>query len=319
MDFTFDAFVTGIAQDCGLAAFGLGDGTVRWESGVVVEAHDGAILCLAAHPSGEGVITGGDDGRLVWSRPQGPKVLAEIRTGWIDTLAVSSASGLIAYASGKVATVISATETGFSRRFEHPASVSDLAFDPKGRRLAAATYGGVALWYARIADQKPVMLKWAGPHAKARFSPDGRFVVSALQEPALHIWRLSDGQDGQMAGPYGAKARGLAFVQGGDWLTSTGSDKSVLWPMMGKDGPLGKPPAQMSLAEKGLIVAVAGRGDDLIVGLENGKILAIDLDSERQVRLKTSTGAPISALEILSGRRVAWGDEAGVAGLFDLS
>jgi hypothetical protein len=122
-----------------------------------------------------------------------------------------------------------------------------------------------------------------------------------------------------MAGPYGAKARGLAFVQGGDWLTSSGSDKSVLWPMMGKDGPLGKPPAQMSLAEKGLIVAVAGQGNDLVVGLDNGKILAIDLDSERQVRLKTSTGAPISALEILSGRRVAWGDEAGLAGLFDLS
>jgi WD40 repeat protein len=319
MDFSFDAFVTGIVQDCGLAAFGLGDGVVRWESGVNAQAHDGAILCMAPHPSGEGVITGGDDGRVVWSRPEASIALAEIKGGWIDALAVASATGLIAFSSGKVVTVLSASEANFVRRFEHSASVSDLAFDPKGRRLAAATYGGVALWYARIADQKPVMLRWAGPHAKVLFSPDGRFIVSALQEPALHIWRLSDGQEGEMAGPYGAKARSLAFVQGGDWLTSSGSEKSVLWPMMGKDGPLGRAPAQMSLAESGMIVCVAARGDDLIVGLDNGKIIGIDLNSERQVRLRLQTGAPISALQVLGGRRVAYGDEAGVAGLIDLA
>jgi WD40 repeat protein len=319
MKFAFDAFVTGIVLDGGLAAFGLGDGTVRWESGVSVEAHDGAILSMAAHPSGEGVITGGDDGRLVWSRPLTATTLAETKGAWIDTLAASDPSGLIAFSAGKTVTILSASEAGFSRRFEHSSTVSDLALDPKGRRLAAATYGGVALWYARIADQKPVMLRWAGSHAKVLFSPDGRFVVSALQEPALHIWRLSDGQEGQMAGPYGAKVRSLAFAQGGDWLTSSGSDKSVLWPMMGKDGPLRRAPAQMSLAEQGMIVAVAARGHDLIVGLDNGKILAIDLDSERQVRLKPIAGAPISALEIFPGRRVAWGDEVGAAGLIDLS
>ena len=39
-------------------------------------------------------------------------------------------------------------------------TLADLAFDPKGKSLAAATYGGIALWYARVAEQKPQTLKW---------------------------------------------------------------------------------------------------------------------------------------------------------------
>ena len=101
MPFAFDAYVTDARFDrSGLAVFALGDGTVRWEDGRQVQAHDGAILCAAAHPSGEGLITGGDDGRLAWSRPSGTETLAEIRGRWIDVVASSSASGLIAFAAG---------------------------------------------------------------------------------------------------------------------------------------------------------------------------------------------------------------------------
>jgi len=321
MEFTFDAFVTGIAEDRGQAVFGLGDGTVRWADGAVIEAHDGAILRMTAHPSGDGVITGGDDGRLVWSRHEASEaraaVLAEVKMGWIDALAVSSESGLIAFGSGKIVNVLSSSEAGFARRFSHPASVSDLAFDAKGRRLAAATYGGVALWYARIADQQPVILRWAGPHARVVFSPDGRFVVSALQEPALHVWRLADGKEGRMEGAYQTKVQSLAFAQGGDWLASSGSEKAVLWPFIGKDGAMGRQALEMSLAERGAITRAAARGDHLILGLDSGKVLALNLDTDRQIRAKAIGGPPISALAILSDGRIAWGDEAGGAGVLD--
>jgi WD40 repeat protein len=317
MEFTFDAFVTGIAEDQGQAVFGLGDGTVRWADGAVTEAHDGAILRMTAHPSGEGVVTGGDDGRLIWSRAGTASVLAEVKMGWIDALAVSPETGLIAFGSGKIVTVLSASDAAFTRRFSHPASVSDLAFDAKGRRLAAATYGGVALWYARIADQQPVMLRWAGPHAKVIFSPDGRFVVSALQEPALHVWRVADGKEGRMEGAYQTKVQSLAFVQGGDWLVSSGSERAVLWPFIGKDGPMGRQAAEMSLAERGVITRAAAKGDGLILGLDTGKILALDLETDRQVRARATAGPPISALTLLADGRIAWGDEAGGAGVLD--
>ena len=45
MTFSFDAYVTAALFDrAGRAAFALGDGTVRFEGGETVEAHDGAIL-----------------------------------------------------------------------------------------------------------------------------------------------------------------------------------------------------------------------------------------------------------------------------------
>jgi WD40 repeat protein len=98
--------------------------------------------------------------------------------------------------------------------FRHERSVADVAFDPKGRRLATATYGGAMLWYARIAEQKPQALKWAGAHIAILWSPDGRFLISSMQENALHGWRVADGKDMRMGG-YPAKVKSLAFLHGG--------------------------------------------------------------------------------------------------------
>ena len=206
MHTSFNAYVVSIVFQASGAAFALADGTVRFESGEVIEAHKGAVLSAAAHPSGVGVVTGGDDGRLVWSRPEGPVVLFYRRGKWLDAVAASPESGLIAVAAGRELIVLDAKDGSFERRFAHTRTVADVTFDPKGRRIATATYGAVMLWYARIADQKPQALNWAGAHNRAIFSPDGRFVLSAMQENDLHGWRLSDMKDLRMAG-YPGKIR----------------------------------------------------------------------------------------------------------------
>ena len=66
-----------------------------------------------------------------------------------------------------------------------------LAFLPKGYRLAAAHYNGVSLWFPN-ADATPQLLEWKGSHLDATVSPDGRFLVTSMQENALHGWRLAD-------------------------------------------------------------------------------------------------------------------------------
>ena len=80
---------------------------------------------------------------------------------------------------------------------------------------------------------------------------------------------------------------------------------------------MGRQALEMSLAERGGITRAAARGDDLILGLDSGKILALNLDTDRQIRAKAKGGRPISALAILSDGRIAWGDEAGGAGVID--
>lgn len=318
MNLAFEAYVTDILADEGRAAFALGDGAVVWEDGVRIDAHDGAILCAAAHPGGKGVVTGGDDGRLVWSTREGSSVLAEAPRKWIDALTASAPSGLIAFSAGREVRVLDAKTPDFQRTFQHEASVAALAFDPKGRRLAAATYGGAALWYARIAEQKPVMLRWAGSHVGLAFSPDGRFLVSSMQESALHGWRLADARDMRMGG-YPSKVRSLAFL-GDAWLATSGANGAVLWPFIGANGPMGKPATEIGWDETSLVSRVAGdaTGRTLVAGLDDGRIWACDLASERRIVLRADKGPAISALTVIAGDRVAWGDEAGGAGILDL-
>ncbi|MFN5618066.1 MAG: H-X9-DG-CTERM domain-containing protein, partial [Brevundimonas sp.] len=161
---SFDAQVTAADFDAGGAVFALGDGSVRFASGERQDAHDGAVLSAAVHPSGDGLVTGGDDGRIVWSRRDGTEVLAEVPGRWIDSVATAPETGLIAAAAGRSLVVLDAADRAFRRDHAAERTLAAVAVDPKGRRVAAATYGGALVWFARSADQRPTLSKWGGSH-----------------------------------------------------------------------------------------------------------------------------------------------------------
>ena len=332
MIFSFDAFVTNALFDrSGRAMFALGDGTVRLQTDegfVTVEAHGGplggAVLAAAVHPSGVGIVTGGDDGRVVWSRIEGGEVvatlIAEVRNKWIEHVATSAASGLIAFTAGNDVHVHDTADPAFARAFAHDKTVSGLAFEPNGRRLASATYGGAYLWYARIADQKPAILKWAGSHIAVEFSPDGKFLISSMQENQLHGWRLSDGKDMRMGG-YPSKIKSVAFFDKGALLATAGASGAVIWPFAGANGQMGKEAAEIGFSRDSMVVRVAGIDPQpvCIAGQDNGKIWAAHMRNGRIETLKAEKGAPISALSVSAdGRLMAWGDESGEAGVIEI-
>ena len=319
MDFDFDAYVTAaLFDDGGEAVFALGDGEVRWERGARVNAHDGAILAAIRHPTAAGVISAGDDGRVVWSRPDETLELAAVTGRWVESLASAPGMSLLAFGAGREARVIDLADPAFLRVFTHERSVSDLGFDARGRRLAAATYGGAALWYARIADQQPQMLRWAGSHIGVAFSPDGKFLMSAMQENALHGWRLSDGKDLRMGG-YPAKVKSLAFLESGRMMATSGANGVVVWPFAGADVPMGKQAIEVGWDERALVTRVAAEPEGSIVaaGLSDGGVWAASVASGQRVDVAPSAGAPITALALARGR-IAWGAEDGRAGVADV-
>jgi WD40 repeat protein len=321
----FDAYVTAALFDAkGVPMFALGDGTARLvtlEGFVTVEAHDGAVLCACVHPSGVGMLTGGDDGRVVWTRFEGDEIVASeiavVKGRWIDSVAASPDSGLIAYSAGKDLHVRDSKDPAFTRTFTHEKSVADVAFDPKGRRIAAATYGGAALWYARIEKQTPQMLKWAGSHMMVTWSPDGKFLLSSMQENSLHGWRLSDSKDMRMGG-YPAKIKSLAFLSNGLMMATAGANGAVVWPFQGANGPMGKEAAEVAYDQDAMVTRVAATpaAGLLAGGLDDGRVWICDLVSGRKEVLKAEKGAAISALAITpDGKSVAFGDEDGGAGV----
>lgn len=318
MNFDFDAQITAALFDASGAVFALGDGSVRFEDRTRVEAHDGAILSACVHPSGRGIVTGGDDGQVVWSRrDEEPVVLATQKNQWIDAVDAAPASGLIAFSWGRTLSVIDEGDLSFRRDFQHERTVSDVAFDPKGRRIAASTYGGAALWYARIEKQQPVKLAWAGSHTGVAFSPDGGFVVTTMQDNQLHGWRLKDAKNLRMGG-YPSKVRSLAFLANGQVLATSGAQGAVLWPFVGSNGPMGREATEIGYDDTTLVNQVAARPDQPLVaaGLADGRVWIAHPAGQGLNFVKSDKSAAIVALALSpEADKVAWADEDGAAGV----
>jgi WD40 repeat protein len=274
--------------------------------------HGGAILATAAE--GERIVSGGDDGKVVTTDIESSRVLAmDPKHRWIDHVALGR-DGAIAWSAGKSVFV----QAKMLRTFEAPSTVGGLAFLPKGFRLAMAHYNGATLWFPNALQAEPERLEWKGSHLGATVSPDGHFLVTTMQEPVLHGWRLSDGEHIPMSG-YDARVRSLSWSAGGEWLATSGATQLVLWPFHGKDGPMGKTPRLLTPTDYRIdVVACHPRKAVVAAGYGNGLILLTRIDNAI-ILAKNVGDAPVSALAwSADGLLLAWGTEGGEAGVIDL-
>jgi WD40 repeat protein len=199
-----------------------------------------------------------------------------------------------------------------------PSTPGALIFLPKGLRLAIAHYNGASLWFPN-AKAKPERLEWKGSHLGITVSPDGRFLVTAMQEPTLHGWRLADSHHMRMSG-YTARVRSMAWTADGKWLATSGSEQLILWPFASKDGPMGKQPRMLAPSQARVqAVACHPRQAVVAIGYADGMVLLVRLDDGAEILVKRPGAAPISALGWeSSGARLAFGAEDGEAGILVL-
>lgn len=304
------------------ALFTLGDGGVL-AAGLMGttgrdDVHDGAILCACHHPDKQRLLTGGDDGRLQTFAPGGKvETLLHVPGRWIEHVVASPASGVIIAAAGKEAIVLKGGVQ--AHRFNYPTTIGGLALDAKGRRLAATHYGGVTLRYALMADDKGVALAWAGSHLNVTLSPDADYVVTAMQEAALHGWRLPEKTDLRMTG-YAAKTRSFSWNKSARYLATSGADCAVVWPFIGKLGPQGKEPLLLA-ARQALVTQVAFHPseDILAIGYADGAAQAVRLSDQIVIELDEPGEGAVTALAWSGdGLQLAIGDEAGRGAIVDL-
>src|SRR6516162_8463894 len=294
------------------AAFVLGEGALilvpRAGEARNVSVHDGAILASAA--DAKRIVTGGAD-----AEGESTILAADATQRWIDHVAVGPA-GALAWSAGREACV--RTAKGSERTLEVPSTVGGLAFAPKGLRLAISHYNGLTLWFAN-AQSEPERLQWKGSHLDVVVSPDGRFVITSMQEPTLHGWRLADRKDMRMSG-YGARVRSLDWSVGGKWLATSGSTQLILWPFQGKDGPMGKAPRILAPAEVQVdVVACHPKQEAVAVSYADGLVLLVRIEDGAEVLARKASGAPITALAWnATGTALAVGAEDGEAGVIDL-
>ena len=280
-----------------------------------VAVHGGAILATAA--DGERVVSGGDDAKVMATNVEGEASMlaTDAKHRWIDHVALGP-DAVVAWSAGKSA-FVRAKEL---REFEAPSTVGGLAFLPKGLRLAVAHYNGASLWFPNAPQAAPEKLEWKGSHLGATVSPDGRFVVTTMQEPMLHGWRLADGKHMRMSG-YAARVTSFGWTAGGRFLATSGSTQLILWPFQTKDGPMGKQPRLLAPSEHRVaIVACHPRQDIVAAGYGDGLVLFVRLEDGAEILAKPPGTAPVSALAwSADGLLLAFGTENGEAGVLDLA
>ncbi len=298
------------------AVFATGGGEIVFASGKKVAAHpNGGIL--EAVCDGSRIVSCGDDGRVVATAADGAdETLAEAKNKWIDHVALGP-DGAIAWSAGKTAFV--KTKKG-ERTLDVPSTVGGLAFAPKGFRLAVAHYNGVSLWFPN-SDAKPEFLEWKGSHLCVRWSPDGKFLITSMQESALHGWRLADAKHMRMSG-YPTRIRSFNFSHDGKWLATSGAEAVVMWPFSSKDGPMGKDPGMLATAREGsrvTCVACHPERDALAVGYSDGMVMMVRMEDGAEILVRGPEGGEVTALAWRAdGMALAYGTDEGRAGVLAL-
>jgi WD40 repeat protein len=326
-----EAFVVAarFSRDNRTAGFALGDGTVRilpirppgdWTTAPV---HDGAVLDFAPDPAGDGFISGGDDGRLRRIGADGSvSDIAGFGMKWVEhvaTFPLDKGKGLIAASAGKLVRLFDQSGT-LLKELTHPSTVTGLVFDGKGKRIGASHYNGATLWFVAAKVDTPRRLEWKGSHTGILIHPEGEAVVTAMQENALHGWKLPDGQHMRMSG-YPAKTESLSFTRTGKWLATSGADTMVIWPFFG-GGPMGKSPTELAGGDGVLCTRVACNPKDDVAagGFADGLVVAADINSARILPLVPPEHGPVSALAWSDdGTLLAIGSETGFAAVIDFA
>jgi len=305
-------------------------GAVRWQ----IQAHDGGVLALAAHPSRPLLASAGADGRAcLWDLggddlggcdPGGrmaPAPLAELPgdAAWVEHLAWSPGGIRLASASGRFVRLWDAAGAPLARSQAHTSVVAGLAWCGDDE-VATACYGRVSFLDAATGLTRET-LAWKGSLISLEVSPDGAIVACGSQDRSVHFWRRQTGADSMMSG-YPAKPAALAFDQCSRLLATSGADDVTVWSFSGA-GPEGTRPGLLQ-AHEGAVsaLAFAHRGARLASADRVGLVLLWDLDDRGDGR-PIGAAPATAAVETLAwhpdDRALAAADAAGGVSLWTIA
>jgi len=209
-------------------------------SRVLARPHAGGALALAWTPTGDAVVTGGQDGAVVRHRLDRDvtDVLHE-GPGWVERVAWAPDGRVFAAAIGRAVRFFDADGVALPVVHEHDSTVSDIAWGPEPGVLWSGCYGGVqALSPTRVRALR--RLRWKGSILAIAPSPDGRWLATGNQDASVHIWHLASGRDFEMSG-FPAKVRTLRFRPDAQSLATASGGAVALWDFAGR-GPAGRTP-----------------------------------------------------------------------------
>lgn len=292
-----------IAPDDSVAAIATGDGKTNFfdiadltAPPKAVQTHDGIAFQLVPDLVDGAFVSAGDDGKLQQVTQSGVTTLADHKGAWLEHVLVAPSLGQRFYALKKDVLRIDADAKQVGAAWSHNSTVAGIALDPKERRLAVAHYDGATLWWTKAKENAPTALNWKGSHTGALWHPKDMIVVTTMQEPALHGWRIGDMAEMRMSG-YESKVQSFAFMEGGKYLASAGSSSVICWPFFG-GGPWGKQPLMVGPDVGAVVINVRPHPHDPIIATayENGALALVPLFEQGTLKLLDVGTSPVTAM-----------------------
>lgn len=305
----------------GSARFLAVDGRLHVQTGQraeVLSLHQGDVLAVCDAGLEAGLLSAGEDGRIVLTAPSGKATCVAClpAKAWVQALAVAG-DGAMAYGCGRTAWLIDGAGAAHVLAQERP--VLALGFSQDGRWLAIATYDRLILHDRRDATCSRTLTCKGLPTAVA-FSPDDAFVMLCTREAMLHGWRLRTGRHFRMVG-YARPVLSLSWLHGAAWLATDGANGAVLWPFEKAEGPIGSLPVMLGHRPQGRASAVACHPGEpsVAVGYEDGLIALESMDGVVRRVLGQADGQRVDCLGWdETGTRLAFGAHAGACGVIQV-
>lgn len=211
--------------------------------------HAGRVTAVAWSPNGKYIASGGDDHTIqVWNALTGARLLvSQGHSGGVPAVAWSPDSTLIASASAGPAVsggpasdntvqVWNATTGQAIYAYHgHSSGITDVAWSPKGDRIASSSSDyTVQLWDATTGQHPLILRTHSWYEWTVAWSPDGRRLASGGPDDAIWIW---DAVTGNILYTYHSNAEGVtavAWSPDGTRIASTSSDFTVrVWEATG--------------------------------------------------------------------------------------
>jgi WD40 repeat protein/serine/threonine protein kinase len=281
------------------------------------------MRCVAFHPDGSLIATGGEEGGTVrlWDTASGAprRVLRREKGDRIMGLAFSPDGSRLASCGDDKDVLIWDTAGGVEvrRLVGHAGRVEAVAFSPDGARVASASGDGtVRLWDAVGGRELHKFTGHQGGVNGVAFAPDGKRLASVGTDGTLRLWDPAGGAPRVLLGEAGS-ARCLAFSPDGERLAAAGEggERAVrVW-----DVATGRVVRVLrGHLHRILGLAYGPDGTWLASASEDGTVRVWDVLAGRELRaLKGHTGIVRGLACSRDGTRLASAGHDGTARLWD--